>query len=152
MVGLPVSVSMPRWASKEQLLGGAEVAGGLIFGDYVAATIVSATGQTGAPALAVGMGTKLALGFSLFYAASKTGGSLAPVLGMVAVGTTASVVIDAIRYAWPRISTPSASLGAAYKGMRLAAPAVTLAPAPLGPPAGIRLRAETPEAYALGGF
>jgi len=152
MVGFgPVSVSIPSWMSKEQLIGATGCAGGLIFSDYLAASLISRLGWTGGTALVAAAAGKVGLGALTWYGASKMTGALAkPLLGLASVGCFASVLIDVARYIWPMVSTPSARLGAAYRAGAVRAAAA--APAARLAPAGIRVRAETPEAYALGGF
>ena len=141
---LPVSVTMPKWLSTEQLVGATGCAGGIFFGDYMAATIVSAAGQSGMAALGVAALSKAVLGMGLFYAAGRTRGGTATALGLGAVGATASIIIDVVRYVWPTAETPAARLRASYRGI----PAVRVAP----PAVVARLRAETPSGEALGGF
>jgi len=156
MAYLPVSVNVPRFLSKEQLLGAAGTAGGLVFSDYLAASIISRIGWTGGMALAAASAGKIGLGVAMYYGASKMTGGAQTMLGLASVGCVASVLIDVVRYVWPMISTPSARLGASFRGVgRFAAPAGMVSTAGViraGPPAGIRVRAETPAAYSLGGF
>jgi hypothetical protein len=154
MAYLPVSVNVPRFLSKEQLLGAAGTAGGLVFSDYLAASIISRIGWTGGMALAAASAGKIGLGVLMYYGASKMAGGAQTLLGLASVGCVASVLIDVVRYVWPMISTPSARLGASFRGV--GRPAVSTAGTAgvirAGAPAGIRVRAETPSAYSLGGF
>lgn len=148
----PVSVSMPSFISKEQLTGAFGCAGGLIFSDYIAASLVSRLGWTGATALAASAGAKIGVGALLWYGATKAGGALAkPLLGLAAVGCFASIIIDGVRYVYPLIGGSSARLSAAMRGSR---PAVAVGAVTLRAVAApqIQPRAETPSAYALGGF
>lgn len=145
----PVTVTMPSWLSKEQGIGALGCAGGLIFSDYLSASLVSRMGFTGVKALAGSAFAKGALGAVAFYAAGKTHGGAATALGLASVGAFASIAIDVIRYAWPAAETPAARLRAAMGGRaRLAAPA----PAVRVTPTAVSLRAETPSGEALGGF
>jgi hypothetical protein len=155
MVALPVSVNVPRFLSKEQLLGATGTAGGLIFSDYLAASIISRLGWTGGMALAAAAAGKIALGIAMYWGASKMSGGPQTILGLASVGCVASVLIDVVRYVWPMFSSVSARLGAAFRGV--GRPAVTAGVGGVvvragGVPAGIRVRAETPAAYSLGGF
>jgi len=148
----PISVSMPSFLSKEQLTGAFGMAGGLIFSDYIAASLISRIGWTGTTALAAASAAKVAVGAALWYGATKAGGALAkPVLALASIGCVTSVLVDVVRYFWPAATASSARLSAAMRGVRpaVAAGAVTMRAA--GVPQ-IQVRAETPEAYALGGF
>lgn len=145
----PVTVTMPSWLSKEQGIGALGCAGGLIFSDYLSASIVSRMGFTGVKALAGSAFAKGALGAVAFYAAGKTHGGAATALGLASVGAFASIAIDVIRYAWPAAETPAARLRSALRGRRVAAPVGTRVAAPI---AAVSLRAETPSGEALGGF
>ena len=148
----PVSVSMPSFLSKEQLTGAVGTAGGLIFSDYIAASLISRTGLTGGTALAGSAAAKIGAGGLLWYGATKTRGSMATFAGLASVGCFASVIIDVIRYVYPQIGGASARLGAA---MMRGAPRVAVAHGVMLRAAAapmIQPRAETPSAYALGGF
>jgi len=148
----PVSVSMPSYLSKEQLTGALGCAGGIVFSDFLAASLISRLGWTGGTALAAASAAKIGLGTLTWYGATKMTGALAkPLMGLASVGCFASVIIDVTRYVWPMIGGASARLQAATR--RVAARPVAAAPAVrVGPPVGVRIRAETPEAYSLGGF
>lgn len=153
MVYLPVSVNVPRFLSKEQIIGAAGTAGGFVFSDYLAASLISRLGWTGTTALVGAMAGKIGLGVAFYYVASKLAGMGQTLLGLASIGCVGSVLIDVVRYIWPMISTPSARLGAAFRGV--GRPAVSAGMAGVvraGVPAGIRVRAETPSAYSLGGF
>ena len=95
-------------------------------------------------ALGVSAISKAFLGMGLFMAAGRMTGGAATAVGLAAVGATAGIIIDVIRYVWPTVATPAARLRAAYQGV----PAVRIAP----PAVTARLRAETPSGEALGGF
>lgn len=144
----PVSMSVPDWLSKEYLMGGVGVAGGLIFSDYMAASLISRTGWSAEAALAGSAAAKVGLGGILLFAATKVTDRVArPILGLASVGCFASVIIDGIRYVWPQVGTPSARLQAATRGFR---PVAAAAPTRMAPQ--IAVRAETPSGIALGGF
>jgi hypothetical protein len=155
MAYLPVSVNVPRFLSKEQLFGAAGTAGGLVFSDYLAASIVSRIGWTGGAALAAAATGKILLGVIIYFGASKIGAGMAQtLLGLASVGCVASVLIDVVRYVWPMLSTPSARLGASFRRASVvrAGTPVSAGVVRAGVPVGVRVRAETPSAYSLGGF
>ncbi len=157
VMGMPVTVTMPSWLSKEQGIGAVGCAGGLIFSDYLSASVVTRMGWTGSAAFIGCAAAKTALGAVTFIAAGKTTGGAATALGLASVGAFASIAIDVIRYVWPAASqTPGARLRAAYlgRGRRVAAPvgARVATRVAVAPTAAIRLRAETPSGEALGGF
>lgn len=146
----PVTVTMPSWLSKEQGIGAVGCAGGLIFSDYLSASLVTRLGWTGGAALAGSAAAKGILGAITFIGAGKTSGGAATALGLASVGCFASIAIDAIRYVWPAAETPAARLRSALRGRRVAAPAIGARVA--APIAAVSLRAETPSGEALGGF
>ncbi|MBA7593101.1 hypothetical protein ES703_00018 [subsurface metagenome] len=157
VMGMPVTVTMPSWLSKEQGIAAAGCAGGFVFSDYLSASVITRMGWTGTTAFVGCVGAKTALGAVTFLAAGKTSGGLATALGLASVGAFASIAIDVVRYVWPAAAqTPGARLRAAYlaRGRRVAAPAIgaRVATRVAAPIAAVRLRAETPSGEALGGF
>lgn len=154
-------MTMPSWLSRDYITGGIGVAGGLIFSDYAAASLISRTGLTGGAAIAGSALTKGILGAILFYAAAKVGaagGLIRPLLGLASIGCFSSIIIDGIRYVFPATESAAARLRAAFGRRVAAAPVAGVRLAglarqpPAGVPAGVRLRAGTPSGAALGGF
>jgi len=117
-----ITVGIPKFVSNEQLLAGAGTAGGILFGDFMASVVTTASNLTGAAGLLGSIAVKGLLGFGLYRLSSGATGMARPLGFFASVGCVASIVIDLVRFAWPGSAKAGARVGARLRG------AVTRAP------------------------
>ena len=112
-----ITVGVPKFVSNEQLVAGVGTAGGILFGDFMASVITTASNLTGVAGLLGSAIVKGLLGYGVYRLSSGATGMAKPLGFFVSVGCVASIVIDLVRFAWPGSAKEAgARLGARIRG------------------------------------
>jgi len=127
-IGERVTISpIPGWMSKDQFLAFGGGAGGILFSEWMATTMVSAAKLTGTAANLGSIMTKGAISVGGFWAAGRLTGSARMLAWTASLGSGMSILIDLLR---PRIEALRARRAALAARRPRVPPRVSIPPAP----------------------
>lgn len=126
---IPPVLRPPRFISHQQLLAGGGVAGGVLFGDFMASLITTASGLTGIASTAVSILSKAIFGIGFFRIALSLRGGARTFGWFASVGCMASIVTSVIRHVWPGAGAAAGvRAGARLRGRAAPSLGVTITP------------------------